>query len=550
MPLEGFTPWPEELAREYKGAGAWPEITLYETLDRWVREAPQREAVVDENTRLTFGQLGRSIQRLALALHSLGIRKGDRVMVQLPNQVEFLYFFYALAKIGAIPVLTIPQFREKDVDYLLKLTQAVAVIIPGEYRGFDHTRMMAAIGPGVPTLKHVIVVSDSVPQGMTSYGELMKRAWEEEFPAGFLDEFKPIPDDVAFICLTGGTTAFPKGVPHTHNNFLGNRIQYAQRNHWGPDTITLVNKPIELYASLGRAISVLMMGGKVIIRTSARAEVTLQAVEQEKVTEFILVPTEAVDILALPDVERYDLSSLTHLVCGISAFTPDQLQTLGRRMGAQILKAYGMTEGIVVLTLPEDPPELVLKVNGIPCCEHDDYRIVDEEGNEVPRGREGELVARGPHLFRGYYKAPEENRKAFDQNGFFHTGDFAVMDEQGYIRISGRKKDWIRRGGQTIIPLEVEEPLLSHPKIENAAVVAMPDPRLGERACAYIQPRPGQSLTLEEVAQYLQEKGLAKYKLPERIELVTALPQKGLGKVDKKLLQEEIAQKLQAEGKT
>ncbi len=214
------------------------------------------------------------------------------------------------------------------------------------------------------------------------------------------------------------------------------------------------------------------------------------------------------------------------------------------------MRAYGMTEGPTLRGRPTDSLEEVIERIGPPCCEVDQFKVVDEEGNEVPRGREGELVARGPHLFRGYYKAPEENQKAFDQNGFFHTGDFAVMDEQGYIRISGRKKDWIRRGGQTIIPLEVEEPLLSHPKIENAAVVAMPDPRLGERACAYIQLGPNQHLTLEEVAQYLQERGLAKYKLPERIELVTALPQKGLGKVDKKLLQEEIAQKLQAEGKT
>jgi non-ribosomal peptide synthetase component E (peptide arylation enzyme) len=208
-----------------------------------------------------------------------------------------------------------------------------------------------------------------------------------------------------------------------------------------------------------------------------------------------------------------------------------------------------MTEGPTLRSRLTDSFEEVLEKVGPPCCEGDEFKVVDEAGNEMPRGQEGELVAQGPHVIRGYYKAPQENQKAFDQNGFFHTGAFPTMDEKGYVRITGRKKDWIRRGGQTIIPLEVEEPLLSHPKIENVAVVAMPDPRLGERACAYIQPRAGQHLTLEEVAGYLLGKGLAKYKLPERIELVPQMPLTSHGKADKKLLREDIAQKLQTKSK-
>ncbi|MEE8473656.1 MAG: AMP-binding protein [Dehalococcoidia bacterium] len=549
MPLDGFTPWPEKLAREYKAKGYWPDQTIPEVLEPWFRKTPDRVAIVDETSRVTYGELGSITHRLSLAMLELGVKKEDRVLLQLPNWAEFFYFYFGLMKFGAIPVMAIPHLRSVELGHLMGLTDPVAMAIPPSYRGFDYIALAEELRRQFPKLAHIIVVRGQAPPGMHSLDDLLGKVEAANYPPNYLDRLKPDPDDVAFILHTGGTTGLPKGVCRTHNDFLSNYNTYQRHWGWGPDTVNLSNLPVELNASLGRATNCLLVGGKEVVITSTTPEAMIQAIETEGVNDMLPVPTQGVDLLNLPDLEQHDLSALKRMYCGVGVFTADQLRTLRDRMGCQILRAYGMTEGPTLRSRPTDTLEEVIERIGPPCCEVDEFKIVDEEGNEVPRGQEGELLAQGPHVIRGYYKAPEENQRSFDRDGFFRTGDNAFIDEKGYIRLTGRKKDWIRRGGQTIIPLEIEDPLISHPKIENAAAVGMPDPRLGERTCIYIQPRPGQSITLEEVTQYLQEKGLAKYKLPERIELVSQMPLTGHGKVDKKPLREAIAQKLEAEGK-
>jgi len=547
--IEGFIPWPEKEAREYKAKGYWPGLTLYQSLERWIKETPHKEAIIDEKVRLTYSQFADAVRRLAIALYPLKIKKEDRVVVQLPNCSEFLICFFALSRIGAVPVPVIPQFRQKDIGYLLKLTGASTIIIPDAYHNFDHTRMVKELRPESPLLKHVIVVGQQVPQDMLDYHNIMARANETTLPPGFPDTLKPDADDVAFISLTGGTTGFPKGVPHTHNDFVGARLAFLKVARWDANTIILFNKPVELYASLARGLSALIGGGKMVLRTSSRPADTLKTIEDEKITDLQIVPTEGVDLLGFPDIHKYNTGSLRELSCGVGAFTSEQLKNLAQRLGCKITKAYGMTEGISLITRPDDPIEVVLETVGKPLSEADEAKIVDETGGEVRDGIEGELVFRGASVIRGYYKNPEATKEAVTADGFFHTGDLAVKDNNGNIRITGRKKDWIRRGGQTVVPLEVESNLLSHPKVENVAVVAMPDPRLGEKACAYIKPKNGQAISLEEVTSFLLAKGLAKYKLPERVEIISELPLVGMGKVDKKALREDITRKLVAESK-
>ena len=545
--IEGFTPWTEKEAGEYKAKGYWPGLTIYQTLERWIKETPHKEAIVDEKVRLTYSQFGEAVDHLASALYRLNIREEDRVIIQLPNWSEFLVCFFAVSRIGAISVPVIPQFRKKDIGYLLKLTEATTIVIPDVYHDFDYIQMVRDLQTESSLLKHVIVVGQQVPQDMLDFGKLMSIAEKEKLPAGVLDDLQPNPDEVVFISLTGGTTGFPKGVPHTHNDFVGARLAFLKTARWDTNTIILINKPVELYASLARGLSAFMGGGKMVLRTSSRPPDTLKAIEQEKITDLQIVPTEGVDLLGFPETHKYNTSSLRELSCGVGAFTSEQLKSLGQRLGCKITKAYGMTEGISLITRPDDPIEVVLETVGKPLSEADEAKIVDETGAEVGVGIEGELTFRGASVIRGYYKDPEATKEAVSADGFFHTGDLAVKDKNGNIRITGRKKDWIRRGGQTIVPLEVEAALMAHPDVEIAAVVAMPDPRLGEKACAYIKPKNGQAISLEEVASFLLEKGLAKYKLPERIEIVFELPLVGMGKVDKKALREDITRKLAAE---
>jgi 2,3-dihydroxybenzoate-AMP ligase len=548
-PLEGFASWPNEAAQRYVARGYWPNIPISDTLDRWVKAIPDRVAIVDDRTSLTYGELGQKVDRLALALRRVDIQKRDRIIVQLPNWVEFVIACYGITKGGAIPVMAIPQLRTKEISFLAHITEAVAIITPHEYQNFNYLKMVADLRPQLPLVRHVLVAGSSVPEGMLSLFELLDTPLEEEKSTDSLQQFRPDPNGAAIIFHTGGTTGLPKAVAHTHNSMLAATRGYIMNEIWNNDFATLVCVPAALEAFVRRIVACIRVGGKVVLRTSTRPQDMLSAVEKEGVTDMLLPPALAADLLAYPNIEKHDLRSLKQVYCGIGPITPEQVIALRQRLGCQIMRAYGSTEGLGLSTSPDDPFEVNLRYVGRPCCPDDELKFVDEQGNEVPPGEEGELIARGPHVIRSYYRAEGEDASSFDRDGFFHTGDYASMDDRGYIRITGRKKDWIRRGGQTVIPLEVEELLMSHSKVEKAAVVAMPDPRLGERACAYVITKPGQTLTLEEAVTYLLGKGLAKYKLPERLEVVARIPLTSHGKVDKKLLREDIAQKLEAQGR-
>ena len=267
-------------------------------------------------------------------------------------------------------------------------------------------------------------------------------------------------------------------------------------------------------------------------------------------THILMAPTNVVDLLNFPGLDTYDLSALRHLMCGVGYLAPELLLELKERLpsAAKITRGYGMAEGPVIAMRINDPFEMGTKVLGKPCCEADEYRIVDGDGNDVAEGGEGELITRGPHIFRGYFKQPDENDKVFDKNGYFHTGDIAIRDAEGHYMITGRLKEWIRRGGLTIIPVELEEILIKHPLVEKVAIVGMPDPRLGERTCAYVKPAQGRTITLDEVIKILTDAELATFKMPERLELLGEMPVTQHDKVDKKLLRERITDRLKAEG--
>lgn len=548
MTLPGFTPWPPEEVAKYKAKGNWQGLTLGDIFDQAVSRSPDKLALVGETDRVTFSQMKEKVDRLALGLLEVGIKKNDRVLLQLHNCPELLYFYFALAKIGAISVMALRHFRKREIEYLLRLTQSVAIAIPDEFRGFNYLQMRQELPADLTSLKHTLIVGKNVPAGMVSVPKILQEPKEKKNPTNYLQQFKPDAGEVAVLLLTGGTTAFPKGVPRTHNDYICNAQATTRVREWHPGIVSLICVPLAHNVALIRINSWMLVGCKMVIQNSTRTEDILQTIQKEKVTEIFMVPTQIVDLLNFPDLHKYDLSSLTTISSGAAHVAPELVNGVRSKLGCIVMNVFGMAEGPVISTRPKDPVEVVSETVGRPCCPEDEFRILDDAGKDVPVGVEGELAARGPHCFRGYYLAPEENKKSFTPNGFFFSGDLAIKRPDGNYQVTGRKKEVILRGGENVSAVELEELLLTHPKIVDVAVVGMPDPRLGEKACAYVTLKKGESLTLEEVVDYLQKKEIAAFKLPERLEVISEFPLTNIGKISKKDLKEDIIRKLKAEG--
>jgi 2,3-dihydroxybenzoate-AMP ligase len=545
MVLEGFTPFPEDLVKEWTAKGYWSGLTTGDVLDKAVRTRPDKEGIVDGRGRITYRELALKVDRLALKLLELGIKKNDIVIVQLPNWAEFVYLFFGLNRIGAIGLMALPQHRRREMHHLLELSGSVAWVIPKEYRSFDYVNMVEEIRPRLPRLKHILVARGEVPTGMISLDLTLEERLEYKYPPGYLQSFNPDPNDVAVILLSGGTTDLPKGVPRTHNDYIHNISAFNRLWNRTSDESLFLNIPIAHNIGLGiGVVSSVLTGAKLVLHTSTKPEDALKTIQQEKIAITFLVPTQVVDLLNSPQLSHYDLSSLRVLGSGAANVAPELVRSIRDKIGCQVINAFGMTEGPCLLTRLNDPFEVICETVGQPCCPEDEIKIVDETGREVPPGVEGELIARGPHIFRGYYKAPEKNKQDFNEEGFFFTGDLATLDHSGNYLITGRKKDMIIRGGENISAVEIEQVLLTHPMIENVAVVGMPDHRLGEKVCVFIKTKGEVRITLEEIITFLKGKEMAVFKLPERIEFVSEFPLTQVGKISKKDLREVIAQKL------
>ncbi|MBX6378454.1 MAG: AMP-binding protein, partial [Clostridia bacterium] len=358
---------------------------------------------------------------------------------------------------------------------------------------------------------------------------------------------RPDPNDAAQLMFTSGTTGEPKGVVHTHNTLLASVWPFVDRLRLGSDDVMLMGSPIAHQTGFVYGMLVpCVIGGKAVYMDVWNAAAGLRLMEEEGVTISMGATPFLADIVNHPDLQRYDLSRFRTFVCG-GAPIPRPLVEKSLALGIRVSAAWGMTEnGVVTLHELDDPAERIASSDGKPQPGME-LKVVDAEGRELPRGEEGRLLVRGPFNFIEYLKRPELTAQSFDAEGFFDTGDLARMDEVGYIRITGRSKDIIIRGGENIPVVEVENLLYRHPKVQDAAVVAMPDPRLGERACAYVVPKPGETFTFQEMVAYLEEQRMARQYFPERLEIVAEMPRTPSGKIQKFKLREDIRQKLAAE---
>jgi 2,3-dihydroxybenzoate-AMP ligase/mycobactin salicyl-AMP ligase len=556
MVLLGATPFPKEFIDRYYKNRWWTGITIGEMLDRSCDLYPHKEALVAGEIRLTYKQLREWVDRTAIAFLELGIEKLDRVLLQIPNWAEFVYAYYGLHKIGAIPVMCIPRFSQREMEHFCEITEAKAWIVPLHFEKIDYKSMIEALLSRPSFLKHILVIDssgkkgESLPEGTLSFSSLLKKVDLTKYPKGYLQSFKPDPDEICHLMPTGGTTGLPKLVPRTHNDWYCNIEYRAKAWQRSSHDITLIATPITHNMAIEVSMNPsFLTGGKVVMIPSTRPREILEAIQKEKTTTMILAVAQVQQIVEFPELGEYDISSLRVIASGGSYMPPEVIRKVYDRLKCKFYSVYGSSEGPCAQTRYEDPEEVVLHTVGRPICPHDEFKIIDANGDELAQGKEGELIVRGPCIFRGYYKSEAENREAFTPDGFYRTGDIAKFDRDGNLILTGRRKDIIIRGGEKISAKEVEELISAHPRVEQVAAVAMPDPVLGERVCAFIKSRKNEEVEFSEIISYLKEKKTSVLYLPERIEIIGEMPLTNVGKVDKIRLREEIKRKLREEGK-
>jgi cyclohexanecarboxylate-CoA ligase len=521
----------------FRETGYWLDKTVDQILTEAVAKAPDKVAIVadradrEQAPRLTYKELERLADRAASSLLRLGVGRGDVVTVQLPNWWEFVVTAFACSKIGAVMNPVMPILRERELVYILNFCQAKVFIVPKTYRGFDYAAMARGMRGDLPNLKHVIVVDG---EGEGSFERTLLASEAGQLPSGLG------PDDMAVLMFTSGTTGEPKGVMHTPNSLIACCKALSGRFGLDSSDVLLVASPVGHMT--GYAAIVLLsvyLGGTMILQDVWEAKHGVSLMAREGVTYTAASTPFLSDICEAVKAGAPHPLSLRSFLCGGAPIPSVLIERAANELGLKVCSLWGMTEALSgTLTEPSRAAEKSASTDGRP-QDGMEVRIVDLEGRPVAAGQSGRLLVRGAQMFKGYYKRPE--LQTFDSEGWFDSGDLAYTDDDGYIRISGRVKDILIRGGENVPVVEIENLLYKHPAVAAVAVVGFPDARLGERGCAFIVPRPGSSIDLATVQAYLREARMAKQFWPERVEVVAELPRTASGKIQKFKLKEVAA---------
>lgn len=539
------TPFPVDVVAGYRTAGVWGTLPVGGEFRRIARRDPQRTAVVAEEGSLSYAELDEQTDRAAAGLAALGLTPGDRVIVQLTNRLHSVVAWYGLLKAGLVPVCTLAAHRAHEIGAISRKVEAAAHLVEAGGPGFDLVAFAVDIRRDHPTLRHVLTVGAGPEQPGVRLEQLIAdaaphdaRAVVDAIQAG-LD-----PDGVVCFQLSGGTTGVPKLIPRLHAEYWYNARSFAEASGWTESTRAAHLIPIIHNAGITCALhSVHSAGGTLVLATPVLDQ-ALPLLARERATDA-LVGHGHFSMVDHPDFAAAMASMQRVLLSGTKV--PDRVFEAFESHGVWAGQTFGMGEGFFTMSTPASSRPARLTTVGVPMSPWDEFRVL-EPGTEadVADGSVGELACRGPYTIRGYFDAPEINAASFTSDGFFRTGDLVcarTVDGERSIAVEGRLKDLINRGGEKISAEEVELLLLRHPGIRAAAIVAMPDARLGERACAYLVAT-DEPLTLDQVREHLQALALAKFKWPERLEWVSALPKTPVGKVDKKYLRDEVAAKL------
>jgi len=529
-----------------------PGVTLGEYFDRTAERYGERMALIYRERQITWGELKHLVDRMTLAFIDLGIKQGDMLVILFPNRPEFIITLLAVARLGAVSVPVSERLRRKEIEYILRQTKAKAVVSVAEYWGFSFADLFHDLRPAIPTLEQVIISGTRSHPAELIFEELGAQKWEERYPAEYYKEvyqrdFPVEADDLLEIIFTSGTTGNPKGVMHSHNTRCRSALGTATSLGLKPEDVWLIMVPLSHTTALVNAFySSVIRGSCMVLLETWNVEEAMQEIARHRVTLPIGVPTMPIMMLQRPDFEEYDFSSVRAMVLAGAPLPIEVARQIIQKMGCYVTSAYGMTETAMSnITRLDDPVEVVCETVGRPQpgMEH---KVVDEKRRVVPIGAKGEACARGQNVCLGYFKDPERTAQVIDDRGWIYSGDLATMDEDGNLRIIGRIKDIIIRGGENISPTEIEDILYTYPKVAQVSVVAVPDERLGEKTCACIIPKPGQAITQEEVKAFFKDK-VAHFKIPDRVELMSEFPTTPSGKIKKNVLREIMAEKVQKE---
>ncbi|WP_283133040.1 (2,3-dihydroxybenzoyl)adenylate synthase [Rhizohabitans arisaemae] len=546
MTLDGVVSWPADVAERYREAGCWRGLPLGAWLWEWAGRWPDRVALVDGDRRLTYRDLAVKADLLAERLAGRGLGRGDTVLLQLPNRWEFLVVTLACFRLGTVPVMMLPPHREHELGSIGAHVQAKALVVPDVWRGFDHQELAHRVAAGLPDPAEVLVVGDSVwPESVDVRGLIAAEA-ESGDVAGRrarLDARAPAGSDVALFLLSGGTTGVPKVIGRTHDDYGYNIRCAARACGFGPDTVYLAVLPAGHNFPLANPgiLGALYSGGRAVLLPSPRPEPVFAAIETERVTAVSAVPAVALRWAREAAAGDRDLSSLKHVHVGGSVLTPELAAGIGPALGCRLQQVYGMAEGLVCYTPLDAPDHVAHGTQGVPISPYDELLVVGPDGASVPPGEIGELLTRGPYTPRGYYGVPEQNLLSFTPEGWYRTGDLVRITPEGNVVVCGRVKDLINRAGEKISAGEIETLMQELPEVAEVAAIAVPDPEVGERVCAFVRLHPGRRLTLAGVSAALTARGLAAFKIPELLETVAEFPYTAVGKPDKKALRELLA---------
>ncbi len=547
--LEGVVPYPAEFQKLYRDKGYWRDKPLRAEFGEALAAHGDKVAIIDGEVELTYRQLDQQSSNLALNLLDLGLKPLDRVVPQLPNCKEFPILYLALQKIGCIPICALLTHRFAEISQFARLSGAVACVAPDRHRDFDFLDMIRRIKKENAKVKFGLILgADEVPEGFFSLARLIETPASR--PPEDLERIEIDPADPALFQLSGGTTGIPKLIPRTHNDYayVSRMAVSATGLHDRSRMLMALPMAHNLPLASPGLQGYLFHGQPIVLSASRRTEDIFRLVEKHRITHIPVVPTLLIDWLNDPRMADYDLSSLELIQTGGQRLHPEAQRKAKSLMPSIFVQEnFGMGEGMLMYVRRDDPEEVRLQTVGRPVCPDDEVRLVDADDNEVAEGEVGEFCARGPYTIRGYFAAPEHNARAFTADGFYRSGDLMRRHASGNYIVAGRKKDLINRGGEKISAEEIESLILRHPAVQNVACVPMPDPRLGEKMCAFVVLVEGQKLTLENLVEFLAAQEIAKFKLPERLEILDQFPVSTFGKISKKSLAERIARTLSAE---
>lgn len=531
--------WPEDFAARYRAAGYWRGETFPALLRRQAEIRPDAVAIVDGARRWTYRALYSRAEAHASGFLALGLRPGTRVVVQLGNVAEFFSVVFGLFRAGLMPVFALAAHRLAEVAHLTRRSQAAAYVAADQYGGFDYRVLARALKAEVPYLDHIVIVGEA--QEFTALDACLG---DGPLPPD------PDPAAVAFLQISGGSTGLPKLIPRTHDDYIYSFRASNEICGVTAETVYLVALPVahNFPMSSPGHMGVLHAGGRVVLSPSPSPDMAFPLIEREAVTLTGLVPPLALLWMQAAQATTHDLSSLKVLQVGGAKLTPEAAKRVHPTLGCRLQQVFGMAEGLVNYTRLDDPTDLVVHSQGRPISADDEVRVVDDLGNAVPDGMPGHLLARGPYTIRAYHDDPSANARSFTADGYYRTGDVVRRLPGGYLEVQGRAGDHINRAGEKISAEEVEDHLIAHPGIFDAAVVSIPDPALGERSCAFVIAAEA-GLKASHVKAFIRQRGIAAFKVPDQVVFVPGFETTAAGKISRKELRARLREQFLASPK-